>query len=106
MAAFLLALAGFAVLLVAITGISAGVVVSLSPRTRKNGVFFTLLWVPLFVVSLGLIWRDSPTFAVGAVCFAVAAATVAVRQRSHPISILPRRRSSGKARRRESQRRG
>lgn len=80
MLSFLLTLVGLAVLLAAITGISSGIVLSLNQRTRGDGAFFALMWIPLFVASLGILWRDVTTFAVGAVCFLVAGAAVATRR--------------------------
>jgi len=77
----LLTILGILVLLPSVAGIVFGGFMALDPKIRGAGVIFALWWVSGVVAALGILVRDSATFAMGLFCFAVAGLALLVGER-------------------------
>ena len=82
MTAALFFLFGSLLLLLSLAGIAFGAYIAVDAKSREQGVFFVLWWIPAAAAAVGMLLRDPVTFAVGAVCFVVAGVALAVEQRS------------------------
>ena len=49
-------------------------------RNREQGVFFAIWLVPAVAASLGIVLRDWVTFTIGALCFIIAGAALALER--------------------------
>jgi len=85
---FLLVIIGLLLLFLSLAAVAFGAYMALEDRTREQGVFFAIWWVPAVAASLGVVLRDWVTFAVGALCFVVAGTALALE---HRISKRPAR---------------
>jgi len=77
----LLTILGILVLLLSVAGIAFGGFMALDPQVRGAGVIFGLWWVSGVVAALGILVRDSATFAIGLFCFTVAGLALLVEER-------------------------
>ena len=91
MMSFLLAAVGSLLLLVWIFGVAFGLYMTLDPRTKEQGLFFALWWVPAAAAAAGVLMRDPVTFLIGALCFAVAGAALFGQQRARPAAKMRQR---------------
>ena len=91
----LLVIVGLLLLLLSLAGVAFGVFMSLDERTREQGVFFAIWWVPAVAASLGVVLRDGVTFTVGALCFVVAGAALALERHSSKRQAKGRRTGTG-----------
>jgi hypothetical protein len=73
----ILTVIGLLFLLVSLTGIFFGIYMATDPRTRGQGVLFSVWWVPGLAAASGVLMRDVVTFAVGLLCLLVAGAVLA-----------------------------
>jgi hypothetical protein len=79
----LLVVVGLLLLLLSLAGLVFGVFMAFDERNREQGIFFAIWLVPAVAASLGIVLRDWVTFTIGALCFAIAGAALALeRQRS------------------------
>ncbi len=76
-----LVIAGLLLLLLSLAGVAFGAFMALDPRNREAGLFFAIWWVPGAAASLGILLQDSVTFTIGAICFVIAGAALAVERR-------------------------
>ena len=90
----LLVVIGLLLLLLSLAGVAFGVVMALDDRTREQGVFFAIWWVPAVAASLGVMLRDPVTFAIGAICFVIAGAALALEHHSSKGQVRGNRRST------------
>lgn len=74
-------MAGVLLLLLSLAGIALGSFMALNGRTRGRGMFFAIWWITAAAASAGILMRDRVTFTVGAFCFIVAGAALALEQR-------------------------
>ncbi len=95
-----LVIAGLLLLLLSLAGVAFGVFMALEPRNREPGVFFAIWWVPGAAASLGILMRDSVTFTIGVICFAIAGAALAVERRGAQRDFKSRRTGSAGAKKR------
>jgi hypothetical protein len=91
----LLVVIGLLLLLLSLAGVAFGVFMALDDRTREQGVFFAIWWVPAVAASLGVMLRDRVTFAIGALCFVIAGAVLALEHHSSKGQVRSKRRSTG-----------
>ena len=80
MIGFLLAVTGALLLLLSLAGVAFNLYMALDDRTRERGVFFAIWSITAVAASIGVLMRDWVTFAVGAFCFVVAGAALALDQ--------------------------
>lgn len=76
----LLVVSGILLLLLSLAGVAFGAFMALEQRNREAGVFFAIWWVPGVAAALGILMRDSVTFAIGAFCFLVAGAALVMER--------------------------
>ncbi len=93
----LLVVVGLLLLLLSLAGVAFGVFMALDGRNREQGVFFAVWWVPAVAASLGIVFRDGVTFTIGAVCFVVAGAALALEYRTSKPRARSRRTGSAGA---------
>lgn len=86
-----LVIAGLLLLLLSLAGVAFGAFMALDPRNREAGVFFAIWWVPGAAASLGILMRDSVTFAISVICFVIAGVALAVERRGARIDSKSRR---------------
>lgn len=86
--------AGLLLLLLSLAGVAFGAFMALDERNREQGVFFAVWWVPAVAASLGIVLRDGVTFTIGAICFVVAGAALALEHRSSRRRARSRRTTS------------
>jgi hypothetical protein len=98
----LLVVAGLLLLLLSLAGVAFGAFMALDQRNREVGAFFAIWWVPGIAAALGLLMRDSVTFAVGAFCFLVAGAALVVDRLGAQRPERTRRTGSTSAKKRSS----
>jgi hypothetical protein len=91
---FLLVIVGLLLLLPSLGAVVFGVYMALEERTREQGVFFAIWWVPAVAASLGVVLRDWVTFAIGAICFVVAGTALALEHHSSKRPARDRRTST------------
>jgi hypothetical protein len=91
----LLVVIGLLLLLSSLAGVAFGVFMALDDRTREQGVFFAIWWVPAVAASLGVMLRDPVSFAIGALCFVIAGAALALEHHSSKRQVRGNRRSTG-----------
>ena len=91
----LLVIIGLLLLLLALAGVAFGVFMALDERTREQGVFFAVWWVPAVAASLGIVLRDLVTFTIGMLCFVVAGAALALERHSTNTQAKGRRTDTG-----------
>jgi hypothetical protein len=91
----LLVIMGLLLLLLSLAGVVFGVFMALDERTREQGVFFAVWWVPAVAASLGIVLRDRVTFTVGILCFVVAGAALALERHSSNTQAKVRRTDTG-----------
>ena len=91
----LLVIMGLLLLLLSLAGVVFGVFMALDERTREQGVFFAVWWVPAVAASLGIVLRDWVTFTVGILCFVVAGAALALERHSSNTQAKVRRTDTG-----------
>ena len=91
----LLVVIGLLLLLLSLAGVAFGVFMALDDRTREQGVFFAIWWVPAVAASLGVMLRDPVSFAIGALCFVIAGAALALEHHSSKRQGSGNRRSTG-----------
>ncbi len=85
----LLIVVGLLLLLLSLAGLTFGVFMALDERNREQGVFFAIWLVPAVAASLGIVLRDWVTFTIGALCFVIAGAALALEHhgsKEHPRS--------------------
>jgi hypothetical protein len=92
----LLVVVGLLLLLLSLAVVAFGVFMALDDRTREQGVFFAIWWVPAVAASLGVMLRDPVTFAIGAFCFVIAGAVLALEHHGSKRQARGNRRSTGK----------
>jgi hypothetical protein len=68
----LLVVIGLLLLLLSLAVFAFGVYMALVERHRERGIFLAVWWIPAVAASIGILMRDSVTFAVGVLCFVVA----------------------------------
>jgi hypothetical protein len=76
----LLVIVGLLLLLLSLAGLAFGVFMAFDDRNREQGIFFAIWLVPAVAASLGIVLRDWVTFTIGALCFAVAGAALALER--------------------------
>jgi len=91
----LLVIIGLLLLLLALAGVAFGVFMALDERTREQGVFFAVWWVPAVAATLGIVLRDLVTFTIGMLCFVVAGAALALERHSSNTQVKGRRTDTG-----------
>lgn len=78
----LLVVVGLLLLLLSLAGLAFGVFMAFDERNREQGVFFAIWLVPAVAASLGIVLRDWVTFTIGALCFVIAGAALALERHS------------------------
>ena len=73
---------GLLLLLLSLAGVAFGVYMTLDERTREQGRFFAIWWIPAVAASLGVLMRDLVAFTIGVVCFVVAGVALVLERRS------------------------
>jgi hypothetical protein len=91
----LLVVVGLLLLLLSLAGLAFGVFMAFDERSREQGVFFAIWLVPAVAASLGIVLRDWVTFTVGALCFVIAGAALALER--HGSKEQPRSRRTSPA---------
>lgn len=91
---FLLAVVGTLLLLLSLAGVALGLFMAFAKRTREAGLYFTLWWTPAVAAACGVLMGDSTTFAIGALCFAVAGVAFMLERRGSRKSARGKRRGS------------
>lgn len=91
----LLVVVGLLLLLLSLAGLAFGVFMAFDERNREQGVFFAIWLVPAVAASLGIVLRDWVTFTVGALCFVIAGAALALEH--HRSKREPRSRRTSPA---------
>ena len=91
----LLVVVGLLLLLLSLAGLAFGVFIAFDERNREQGVFFAIWLVPAVAASLGIVLRDWVTFTVGALCFVIAGAALALER--HGSKEQPRSRRTSPA---------
>jgi hypothetical protein len=76
----LLVVVGIVLLLLSLAGVAFGVFMAFDERNRERGVFFAIWLVPAVAGSLGIVLRDLVTFTIGALCFVIAGAALALER--------------------------
>ena len=76
----LLVVVGLLLLLLSLAGLVFGVFMAFDERNREQGIFFAIWLVPAVAASLGIVLRDWVTFTIGALCFAIAGAALALER--------------------------
>ena len=91
MLTLLLVVLGLLLLLLSLAGVAFGVYMALDDRTREQGVFFAIWWIPAVAASIGVLMRDPVTFTIGVACFVVAGVALALERRSSQSPAKSRR---------------
>ena len=91
----LLVVLGLLLLLLSLAGLAFGVFMAFDERNREQGIFFTIWLVPAVAASSGIVLRDWVTFTIGALCFAIAGAALALER--HGSKAQPRSRRTNPA---------
>lgn len=76
----LLTFLGGLLLLASLAGVALGLYMASNRRTRGSGLYFALWWTPAAAAAAGVMMRDPVTFLVGALCFVVAGAALAIER--------------------------
>jgi hypothetical protein len=76
----LLVVVGLLLLLLSLAGLAFGVFMAFDERNRQQGIFFAIWLVPAVAASLGIVLRDWVTFTIGALCFVIAGAALALER--------------------------
>lgn len=76
----LLVVVGLLLLLLSLAGLAFGVFMAFDERNREQGIFFAIWLVPAVAASLGIVLRDWVTFTIGALCFVIAGAALALER--------------------------
>jgi hypothetical protein len=98
----LLVVVGLLLLLLSLAGVAFGVYMTLDARTREQGRFFAIWWIPAVAASLGVLMRDLVAFTIGVVCFVVAGVALVLERRSSRKPDRGNRTSPASARKRSS----
>ena len=93
----LLVVTGLLLLLLSLAGVAFGVFMAFDERNRDQGIFFAIWLVPAVAASLGIVLRDGVTFVIGALCFVVAGAALALERHSSKGQPRSRRTSPASA---------
>ena len=93
----LLVVVGIVLLLLSLAGVAFGVFMAFDERNRERGVFFAIWLVPAVAASLGIVLRDWVTFVVGALCFVIAGAALALERHGSKEQPKSRRTSPANA---------
>ena len=93
----LLVVAGLLLLLLSLAGVAFGVFMAFDERNREQGVFFAIWLVPAVAASLGIVLRDWVTFTIGALCFIIAGAALALERYGSKEQTRSRRTSPASA---------
>ncbi len=91
----LLVVVGLLLLLLSLAGLAFGVFMAFDERNREQGIFFAIWLVPAVAASLGIVLRDWVTFIIGALCFVIAGAALALER--HGFKEQPRSRRTSPA---------
>lgn len=73
---------GALILAISLVGIAFGVYMSTHPKTQEAGKLFAIWWVTGVATALGVLMRDSVTFLIAMICFAVAGAVLLIKSGS------------------------
>ena len=93
----LLVVVGLLLLLLSLAGLAFGVFMALDERNREQGIFFAVWLVPAVAASLGIVLRDWVTFTIGALCFVIAGAALALEHHGSKEQPRSRRKSPASA---------
>ena len=93
----LLVVVGLSLLLLSLAGLVFGVFMALDERNREQGIFFAIWLVPAVAASLGIVLRDWVTFTIGALCFVIAGAALALEHHGSKEQPKSRRKSPASA---------
>jgi hypothetical protein len=91
----LLVVVGLLLLLLSLAGLTFGVFMAFDERNREQGIYFAIWLVPAVAASLGIVLRDWVTFTIGALCFVIAGAALALER--HGSREQPRNRRTSPA---------
>ena len=91
----LLVVVGLLLLLLSLAGLAFGVFMAFDERNREQGIFFAIWLVPAVAASLGIVLGDWVTFTIGALCFAIGGAALALER--HGSKEQPRSRRTNPA---------
>jgi hypothetical protein len=93
----LLVVVGLLLLLLSLAGLAFGVFMAFDERNREQGIFFAIWLVPAVAASLGIVLRDWVTFSIGALCFVIAGAALALERHGSKEQPKSRRTSPANA---------
>ena len=88
---FLLVVVGLLLLLLSLAGLGFGVYMAFDERNREQGIFLAIWLVPAVAASLGIVLRDWVTFTIGALCFVIAGAALALERHGSKEKLRSRR---------------
>ena len=93
----LLVVVGLLLLFLSLAGLAFGVFMAFDESNREQGVFFAIWLVPAVAASLGIVLRDWVTFTIGALCFVIAGAALALERHGSREQSKSRRTSPANA---------
>ena len=93
----LLVVVGLLLLLLSLAGLAFGVFMAFDERNRDQGIFFAIWLIPAVAASLGIVLRDWVTFIIGALCFVIAGAALALERHGSKEQPRSRRTSPSNA---------
>jgi hypothetical protein len=96
----LLVFVGLLLLLLSLAGVAFGVHMALDDRTREQGMFFAIWWIPAVAASIGVLVQDRVTVTIGVSCFVFAGVALLLEHRTSHRRNRSKRTSSTAARKR------
>lgn len=92
---FLVTAIGALILTLSLAGVAFGLYMATDPKTSGPGKLFAIWWVPGVATALGVFMRDTLTFAIGMICFAIAGTALLLKSGTAS-AAASRKRGSGK----------